>query len=113
TEHIRTEERVAWMAFPRAAAIAELGWSSAARRDWRDFVRRVAALFARYDELQISHADSAFAVHARISPSIDHAPARVELSTQAGYGDIRFTLDGSAPAATSPRYERPIAAALD
>jgi hexosaminidase len=28
TEHIRTAERVQWMAFPRAAAIAEMGWSA-------------------------------------------------------------------------------------
>ncbi len=32
TEHIRTEERVGWMTFPRAAAIAELGWSAPSQR---------------------------------------------------------------------------------
>ena len=31
TEHIRTEERVGWMTFPRAAAIAELGGPPSAR----------------------------------------------------------------------------------
>ena len=48
TEHIRTEARVAWMAFPRAAAVAELGWSAPEKRDWNDFSRRLAALQARY-----------------------------------------------------------------
>ncbi len=56
TEHIRTEERVGWMTFPRAAAVAELGWSQPARRDWADFQRRVAALPPKYEALGMSHA---------------------------------------------------------
>jgi hexosaminidase len=47
SEHIRTEERVSYMAFPRALAIAETGWSPAGRKDWPDFVRRVNAEAAR------------------------------------------------------------------
>jgi hexosaminidase len=48
TEHIRTEARVAWMTFPRAAAVAELGWSKPERRGWEGFDRRMQALEARY-----------------------------------------------------------------
>ena len=48
TEHIRTEARVAWMTFPRAAAVAELGWSQPERRGWEDFQRRMGVLSARY-----------------------------------------------------------------
>jgi hexosaminidase len=48
TEHIRTEERVAWMSFPRAAAVAELGWSLPERRGWEGFERRMRALEQRY-----------------------------------------------------------------
>jgi len=47
TEHIRTEARVSYMAFPRALAIAETGWSPAGRKDWPDFERRVNAEAAR------------------------------------------------------------------
>ena len=48
TEHIRTEARVAWMAFPRAAAVAEMGWSRPERRGWDGFHKRMQALEARY-----------------------------------------------------------------
>ena len=41
SEHIRTEDRVSYMAFPRALAIAETGWSPAGRKDWAGFVTRV------------------------------------------------------------------------
>jgi hexosaminidase len=53
TEHIRTEARVAWMTFPRAAAIAELGWSRPERRSWEGFQKRMKALFARYESVEL------------------------------------------------------------
>ena len=64
TEHIRTEERVGWMTFPRAAAIAELGWSQPERREWSDFRRRLAAQPARYAALGMPYARSSFAAGA-------------------------------------------------
>lgn len=47
SEHIRTEERVSYMAFPRALALAETGWSPAARKDWADFAARLGVETAR------------------------------------------------------------------
>lgn len=46
TEHMRSEARVVHQAFPRALAIAELGWSSAPK-DYPDFAARAAAQVAR------------------------------------------------------------------
>ena len=50
TEHMRTEERVQWMAFPRAAAVAEIGWSPPERRGLGGFpaapVRRSRSWYA-------------------------------------------------------------------
>ena len=60
TEHIRTYERVQWMTFPRAAAIAEIGWSPPGKRNWPDFQRRLPALYARYLALGILHADPGY-----------------------------------------------------
>ncbi len=48
TEHIRTEDRVAYMTFPRAAAVAEVGWSAPEQHDWQGFVHRLPSEFARY-----------------------------------------------------------------
>jgi hexosaminidase len=70
TEHVRTEERAAYMSYPRAAALAEVAWSQPARLDWNDFLRRLAPQFARYRALGIPHAEDAFAV--------PHAPAAGE-----------------------------------
>ena len=108
TEHIRTEARVGHMAFPRAAAVAELGWSARDLRDWPDFARRVAASFARYEALGMTYSDGAFAINAT---SAEGAAARVTLSKQAPYGAIHFTVDGGEPTARSAVYTEPVAVA--
>ena len=51
SEHIRTEDRVSRMAFPRALAVAETGWSAPTRRDWSDFSARLDAELAREHSL--------------------------------------------------------------
>ena len=105
TEHIRTEQRLEWMALPRAAAIAELGWSLPARRQWPDFVGRLAAFIPRYHALGIHAADSVFAIDARITESA--SGVEVVFANQAGSGDIRYTTDGREPTVASHHYTNP------
>jgi hexosaminidase len=93
--------------FPRIAALSELGWSAAGKRDWNGFLQRLSAELARYRALGIGYADTAFA------PAFDVTAARegmlrVALSNQANYGEIRYTTDTSAPTATSTQYVGPL-----
>ncbi len=106
TEHMRTEDRVQWMTWPRAAAVAELGWSVPERRNWQDFLRRLMPMFGRYAALGITYADSALAVAAQVSHSGDRVS--VALSNQASWGDIRYTLDGRDPSASAMLYGSPL-----
>ena len=59
TEHIRTEDRLAYMTFPRAAAVAEVGWSAPEQHDWNSFLRRLPSEFARYRALGLRYSDDA------------------------------------------------------
>jgi len=93
TEHIRTEARVGWMAFPRAAAIAELGWTPAARRDWYDFERRVAAMPARYEALGMTYAKTAFAPPAPPAAGMLRTSRELELCSD----KIPLALEDDAP----------------
>ena len=109
TEHIRTEERVELMAWPRGAAIAEIGWSSPERRDLRGFITRLVPQFRRYQALGIHNSDVPFRVN--IDGTLDAATQRasVTLSNDSGLGEIRYTTNGTDPTPASPRYT----AALD
>jgi hexosaminidase len=48
TETVERFDQVEYMAFPRLAAIAELGWSPRSAHDWPDFARRLATQGPRW-----------------------------------------------------------------
>jgi hexosaminidase len=111
TEHIQSEERVQWMTLPRAAALAEVGWSAPERRRWPAFLERLVPMLARYQTFGLNYADSIFAPAAAVSRSGGNFS--VVLSNQAQGGaasvaDIRYTLDGSEPSAESVHYQAPL-----
>lgn len=68
TEHVRTEARAAHMAFPRALAVAELGWSPAEGRRYEAFATRAEADVARLRRLGLAAADSAFRAEPSLPP---------------------------------------------
>jgi len=51
TEHMRTEEFVTRMTYPRAVALAEVGWTASDRLDFADFSRRLALQQKRYAKI--------------------------------------------------------------
>jgi len=69
TEHIRTEDRLQWMAFPRAAAVAEVGWSPAERLDYADFQHRLTRARDWYQAVGLKAADSSFRATAVPAPN--------------------------------------------
>jgi hexosaminidase len=55
-EFMRSEARVTYMAYPRAAALAEVAWSQPQRIDWEDFQKRLEPHLDRYATLGIGYA---------------------------------------------------------
>ena len=110
TEHARTGERVSKMLFPRVAAVAETAWSPAANKDWKSFADRLPAELARYRALGVTFDETPLKVRALSAPQGDGA--RVALLGAEQVGEIRYTLDGSAPGAASTLYSQPFTAPL-
>jgi hexosaminidase len=108
TEHVRTEPRAEAMIFPRAAAVAETGWSPASAKSWDGFGRRLPAMLARYQSLGLNADDSALAVSAAQAPGPAPDQVQVTLSTQFGLGEIHYSTNGKAPTAASPAYTAPL-----
>ncbi|HVJ01606.1 MAG TPA: family 20 glycosylhydrolase, partial [Sphingomonas sp.] len=111
TEHIRTEGRAAWMTFPRALAVAEIGWSAKGGRNYAGFVDRLLPQIERMRGLGLTAAFSAFEVR----PGFDYVPGSdsvtVTLENQSGL-EIRYTTDGSLVTAKSPVYSAPFTVKL-
>ena len=112
TEAMRTTAQLSEMTFPRAAAVAELGWSAPRRRHWRDFLVRLGHLERLYDAIGLTHSHSVFAVRTAATYDWRRAAADVRLTTQGKTGEIRYTLDGKTPTAHSTRYSSPLNLAL-
>lgn len=58
SEYMREPNFMTRMAFPRAAALAEIGWTPLARLDWPDFHRRLAVLQRSYPAISLRDDDS-------------------------------------------------------
>lgn len=110
TEHVRTEARAAWAFFPRASAVAEIGWSPEQGRSFAGFVDRLAPQMARMKSLGLAPAISAFAVNAAVDFDPAANQAKVTLANQAGL-EIRYTTDGSVPSPASSLYAQPLSLA--
>jgi hexosaminidase len=55
SERIPTQHRLDEQAFPRAAALAEVGWTPRPRRDWDTFARRLGTHLRRLDRLGVRY----------------------------------------------------------
>ena len=78
SEHIRTFDQLQAMAFPRAAAVAEVGWSAPERRDYGSFLQRLPAEMNRYEALGL-HADHAELIREFAAPGLGRRRASQEL----------------------------------
>ncbi|KAF1711576.1 beta-N-acetylhexosaminidase [Pseudoxanthomonas sacheonensis] len=116
SEYIPSRRHVEHALFPRMAAVAEVAWSPMAARDWNGFLSRLPAQLQRYRALGIGYSDGAFAADIKIDGGLDTVSnggqARIALGNQTGFGQIRYTIDGSEPTQESPRYSAPFAATL-
>ncbi len=105
-ESIQNETDANYMLFPRLLAIAEVGWTPKPLRQWDDFTDRLDYNLIRLKNLGIGYAPSMFNVRVDAQPD-STGGLLVKLSTEHGRVPIRYTLDGSDPAPSSPVYEKP------
>lgn len=83
TEHMRSEARVMHQAFPRALAVAELGWSSGAK-DYPDFAARAAAQVARLRPFGLIGASTAAFVP-QVAPALATCQDKLVLGLEDDY----------------------------
>ena len=113
TEHVRTPERAWQMAFPRALAVGEVGWSSPATHNEQAFFDRAAVNLIRLKELGAKPSEAAYRPEIKgYLPAESGQKATLRLTRQAQSGEVRYTIDGSDPSPTSALYTVPVEVAL-
>lgn len=55
SEYLSSPQYMEYMAFPRAFAISEIGWTPSSKKDFEDFLARFAVQRIRYDKIGINY----------------------------------------------------------
>lgn len=105
TEYMPTPARVEYMAYPRMCAIAESGWTTAAK-DWDCFTRRLERHFDRLDALGVGACRNFFSPYIEFHQDTAYDKV-VTISSDLPDSEIRYTLDGSQPGPESALYTLP------
>lgn len=109
TEYATSEDLVDYMLYPRMLAVSEVAWNPSGR-DWQSFRKRASA----YTDGLIERGRKAYTlngVSTDIRPSQDSTQVVLTLEAERPDVELRYTLDGTAPTATSTLYTAPIATA--
>lgn len=107
TEYVQTPAQVEYMVFPRAVALAEIGWMPAGPRNFEDFAARLKQHFARFDQLGLNYAKRLLDVRAETQFTSENQ-LQVRLSKLDSDGKIFFTTNGRDATAASAEYIAPI-----
>lgn len=105
TGDTRTYTGVEHNSFPRLAAVAEVGWTPTAKKDYSDFLKRLPTLLQRYRELGIGYAQTPFEVFSDTT-LLPQQRVQVALSNPTGYPI--FYRDGSSHPTAWTAYQTPI-----
>lgn len=105
TEYIPNEEHLEYMMFPRALAVAEIGWTPQELREWNDFKPRMNAHVA----LLHKHGINAFPLsdELEVTMQVDTLKKQISVNLDAEKYpvEIRYTTDSTDPVATSAVYD--------
>jgi len=105
TEYMPTAEQIFYMAYPRACAIAEIGWSAKKDKNYEDFTSRILPHLERLKTMGIQPANHLFDVQSAIK-SGNGKGVFVDLIKEVEEGKIHYTVDGSEPNSESPAFDK-------
>lgn len=107
SEYIKSFKQAQHMVLPRMAALCEVQWTMPDKKDYADFLPRLANLTKLYDYYGYNYATYIFDITADYGFNTESKDATLTLSTFDN-APIYYTTDGSAPSSSSTLYESPI-----
>lgn len=108
SEYIYTDDLREYRTFPRAVALAEIGWTNLDRKDYKDFERRINNAYVRLDEHGVNY-------HIPLPEQTNGSYDFIAFTdtTSLAFTTTRpckmvYTTDGNEPTAKSTEYTAPI-----
>lgn len=107
TEYMKDFYHVQYMELPRLAAMAEVQWTQAEKKDYSDFTKRLPGLIHHYDLQGYNYAKHIFDINGKLVANPENNSFITDLST-IDDAPIHYTLDGSEPTEKSPVLTEPV-----
>jgi hexosaminidase len=107
TEYIATPAQAEYMTFPRATALAEIGWVPSGGKNFEDFATRLKEHLKRMDFLKVNYSKRILDVKA-VTQFNNQGQLQVRLEKLDSDSKIYYTTDGKEPSTSSTEYSMPI-----
>ena len=107
TEYIAEADHLYYMLLPRLAALAEVQWCHADRKDWGRFYAAADKFCAIYDMMGYNNAKHVLQVKGNVTNDPVSKTATVTLEAQGGV-PVKYTLNGKTPGKYSKTYSEPL-----
>ena len=105
TEIIPNQKILEYKAYPRAIALAEVGWTPQQDRDWNDFYNRVTNHLPQLSFYGVQYGQRSYDVKINLVPGKENKKIFAQFLTEVP-DTIYFTTDGSEPNKKSMVYDR-------
>jgi len=108
TEYVTEGTTAEYMVLPRLTALSEIAWTQAELRNWEGFNSRLPKMMERFDAAGINYSRGSYRVD--MSASFDESSGSIilEMTSEQSSPEIRYTIDGTNPEASSPVYSKPL-----
>jgi len=106
-EYMPTTEQVEYMVLPRLAALSEVLWTEPEKKNYANFLNRLADFLAVYDKLNYNYSKNVLEVSPQIQIDTENSSLILSLTTSSK-NPIYYTLDQTEPNTNSKKYIAPI-----
>lgn len=107
TEYIAEVDHLYYMLLPRMAALSEVQWCAADRKDWGRFHNAAGNFCSIYEMMGYNYATHILQVSGEAKADVENKSVIVELDAPVR-SVVRYTLDGKTPGRFSKVYEGPL-----
>lgn len=91
TEYMKNEEKIAYMVFPRIAALSESLWTPQDKKNWVEFDKKIGSLLKRYEQWGLKPSMAYYEITSKLRPSADKEGVELSLNSKSSDGKIQWT----------------------
>jgi len=90
TEYMKNEDKIAYMVFPRIAALSEVLWTPQDKKNWTVFEKKIGPLLKRYEQWGVKPSMAYYEMNSKLSPLETKNGVELSLTSKSSEGKIEW-----------------------